>query len=428
VNHRGTVPLGRYGNDDRGLRESEVSIRDLHEGRRWQLPDGVEEILPPRARRLEAMRRRVLDEFDRWGYELVVPPLIEYLDSLLVAAGSDLDLQTFKVTDQLSGRMMGVRADLTSQAARIDAHTLRQEGPTRLCYSETVLRTRPEGLLGSRTPIRIGAELFGVPGPAGDAEIVSLMVRMLRVAGVCDAEGAVQVELGHVAIYRALAGAAGLAPQAAADLFDAVQRKAVADVDGVLAETGCDGEAARMLRALPTLMGDVSVLGRAREVLAGAPVEVMGALDELEQVAELAACRTEGLELRFDLAELRGYNYHRGTVFSAYAADHARIVAGGGRYDGVGAAFGRARPATGFDAALEVLAELGTNGADEVTTVLAPEPGTVDADAERALWRHVDALRAEGARVVSAPASGRVDERLELRDGAWCRVPNDTGP
>jgi ATP phosphoribosyltransferase involved in histidine biosynthesis len=259
----------------------DLSIRDLHAGGRWQLPDGVEEILPPRARRMELLRRRLLDLFDRWGFELVDPPLIEYLDSLLVAAGSDLDLQTVKVTDQLSGRMMGVRADITSQAARIDAHTLRQDGPTRLCYAGTVLRARPEGLLGTRTPLRIGAELYGVPGPAGDAEVLALMVRTLQAAGVSDGDGQVQVELGHVAIYRGLAALAGLDADAAGRLFDAVQRKAGSDIELVLTETACDPEAAAMIRALPSLYGDASTLARAREALADAPAPVGAALDEL---------------------------------------------------------------------------------------------------------------------------------------------------
>lgn len=400
-----------------------MSSRDLHAGGRWRLPDGVEEVLPPRARHIEALRRRLLEEFDRWGFELIDPPLIEFLDSLLVAAGEDLDLQTFKVTDQLSGRMMGVRADITSQAARIDAHTLREDGPTRLCYAGHVLRTRPEGLLGSRTPLRIGAEMFGVPGPEGDAEIVALMVRTLQVAGVCDADESVQVELGHVAIYRHLAIAAGLEADAEARMFDAVQRKAVADIDLVLEEVACPERPAAMLRALPSLLGDVGVLGRAREVLAGAPAEVGAAIDELEAVARLAESRASGIELCFDLAELRGYNYHRGVLFSAYAADHARTVAGGGRYDGVGEAFGRARPATGFDADLKVLAGLGRLEADAPRSVCAPEVADLDAAQQQALWRAVDALRAGGARVVSAPSSLAVQETLEWRDGAWVAVP-----
>ena len=205
-------------------------------------------------------------------------------------------------------------------------------------------------------------------------------------------------------------------------MFDAVQRKAVADIDLLLEEVACPEGPAAMLRALPTLIGDVGVLGRAREVLAGAPAEVGAAIAELEAVARLAECRAGGIELYFDLAELRGYNYHRGVLFSAYAADHARTVAGGGRYDGVGKAFGRARPATGFDADLKVLAGLGRVEEEIPRTVLAPEAGALDAIRQRALWDAVDALRAEGARVVSAPSSLAVQETLEWRDGAWVAV------
>ena len=393
-----------------------MSIRDLEEGGRWLLPDGVEEILPPRARHIELLRRRLLDLFDRWGYELVVPPLIEYLESLLVGVGHDLDLQTFKVTDQLTGRMMGVRADLTSQAARIDAHSLGREGPTRLCYAGTVLRARPEGLSGSRAPIRIGAELYGVPGPAGDAEVLALMGATLRAAGLERAH----VELGHVSVYRSLAEGAGLAPAAEARLFDAVQRKARADVAALLEDV--PGAAGRMLRALPELYGGPEVLAEARAVLAGAPAAVGAALDELEAIRALLERRAPELELGFDLAELYGYHYHTGAVFSAYAPDHGRAVARGGRYDDIGGAFGRARPATGFDADLKVLAErtVPQDGARELVT--APDDAELAPDRAAALWDAVAGLRGRGVRVVVGEAPGAT-LRLEWRDGAWTSVP-----
>ncbi|MEE4299548.1 MAG: ATP phosphoribosyltransferase regulatory subunit, partial [Pseudomonadales bacterium] len=298
----------------------------------------------------------------------------------------------------------------------------------RLCYAGTVLRTRPEGLLGTRTPLRIGAELYGVDGPSGDAEILALMVRTLQAAGVCDGDGQVQVELGHVAIYRSLAALAGLDAEAAGRLFDAVQRKAGSDIDLVLTETDCGAEAAELIRVLPSLYGDLGTLARAREALAGAPAAVGAALEELERIAELAERRAAGLELRFDLAELRGYNYHSGTVFTAYAADHGRIVAGGGRYDGVGGAFGRARPATGFDADLKVLAELGVEPPAARGTVLAPDDEGLDPERQRALWRRAEALRDEGLRVVASPSAACAEERLEWRDGDWVRVPLDGEP
>jgi ATP phosphoribosyltransferase regulatory subunit len=387
----------------------------MEDAGRWLLPDGVEEILPPRARRLETLRRRLLDECALWGYELVMPPLLEYLDSLLVGVGSDLDLQTLKVTDQLTGRTLGLRADITSQAARIDAHALRQDGPTRLCYAGTVLRARPEGAFGSRAPIRVGAELYGVPGPDGDAEVLSLMTRVLELAAL----GPVHVELGHVAIYRALAEAAGLSGPTGRAVFEAVQRKAVADIDALLAEAGVGGAAAEHLRVLPTLHGDASVPARARAALAGAPAAVAGAIDALEATAARVARRVPGLDCGFDLAELHGYNYHTGILFSAYAADHGAAEARGGRYDDIGAAFGRARPATGFDADLKVLSDLCGDPPAADRCVGAPDEAGLDDDARAALWDAVRALRADGVRVVGAPHSTPVDEQLVLRDGEW---------
>ena len=393
-----------------------MSIRELEEGRRWLLPDGVEEILPHRAHRIEALRRRLLDGFDLCGYELVMPPLVEYLDALLVGVGSDLDLQTLKVTDQLTGRMMGLRADITSQAARIDAHALAHEGPTRLCYAGTVLRARPEGLFGSRAPIRIGAELYGIAGPAGDAEVLALMIRTLEHAGIAP----LHVELGHVAIYRALADAAALAPALERRLFEAVQRKAGADIDLLLDEAGCHGDLGRMLRVLPTLLGGADVLPRAREQLAGAPAAVTAALDELEETADRVRRQVPGVTLGFDLAELRGYNYHTGTVFSAYAEDHGSAVARGGRYDDIGGAFGRARPATGFDADLKVLADLAPEPVAQTRrTVLAPAEDGLEGEQRDALWVAVAALRDEGVRVVSTASAMEVTERLVWRDGCW---------
>ncbi|HSG89012.1 MAG TPA: ATP phosphoribosyltransferase regulatory subunit [Pseudomonadales bacterium] len=392
-----------------------MSSRELDEGGRWLLPDGVEEILPPRAQRIEALRRRLLDEFDLWGYELVMPPLLEYLDSLLVGVGSDLDLQTLKITDQLTGRLMGLRADITSQAVRIDAHALRREGPTRLCYAGTVLRARPEGLFGSRAPIRIGAELYGLVGPAGDAEVLALMARTLAAAGVSP----VHIELGHVAIYRALADAAGLAPDVERRLFDAVQRKARADIDALLEEAATAEELAEMIRQLPALIGGPEVMARARAVLQGAPAAVHAALDALEETVARVARRVPELELGFDLSELHGYNYHTGTVFSAYADDHGDAVARGGRYDDIGRAFGRARPATGFDADLKLLAELGTLAPEARRTLAMPADEDLDAAQAEALWRRVAVLRAAGVRVVPATDATATLEQLVFRDGDW---------
>lgn len=374
----------------------------LEQGGRWLLPDGVDEILPPRARQIEALRGRLLERFDLWGYELVFPPLLEFLDSLLVGVGSDLDLQTFKVTDQISGRLMGIRADLTSQAARIDAHSLRHEGPTRLCYAGTVLRTRGEGLFGSRSPIKLGAELYGVAGHEGDAEVLALMAETLAAAGL----GAVHIELGHVAIYRALVAAAGLPEAANITLFEAVQRKAVADIGALLRAHDVASDISAMIVKLPTLLGDSDVLLRARADFAGAPAGVMEALDELEATAESARLRRPELALGFDLSELHGYHYHTGIVFSAYAEDHGQALARGGRYDDIGGAFGRGRPATGFDLDLKVLADLAPLISADGPTVRLPSRSGLSPSQVRLLWETVAELRASGVRVLPDGAEG----------------------
>jgi len=404
----------------RAREEPALASDSLDQGGRWMLPDGVDEVLPPRARQIEALRRRLLERFDLWGYELVFPPLLEFLDSLLVGVGSDLDLQTFKVTDQASGRLMGIRADLTSQAARIDAHSLRHEGPTRLCYAGTVLRTRGEGLFGSRSPIKVGAELYGVPGPEGDAEVLALMADTLGAAGLGAPGGAVHIELGHVAIYRALAAAAGLPAAANTTLFEAVQRKAVADIRALLASHDVAGDISAMIVQLPTLLGGSDVLERAREALSGAPAGVEVALDELEATAAEARLRRPELTLGFDLSELHGYHYHTGVVFSAYAEDHGQALARGGRYDDIGGAFGRGRPATGFDLDLKVLADLAPVIAPQGATLRLPARNGLSDAQIRQLWKTVAALRAQGVRVLPEGAEGwPVTATLDWDGTAW---------
>ena len=222
----------------------------------WLLPDAVEELLPPAAAGLEALRQACLERCARWGYALIMPPAIEYLEALLSGAAHDLDLQTFKLTDQLSGRMMGVRADITPQAARIDAHQLRRDGPVRLCYSGTVLRTRPEGAEGSRNPLQMGAELYGHDGVESDVEIITLMAELLAEAGV----EALHIDLGHVGIFRGLSADAGLDADAEGELWDALQRKASPDIDELLDGLGVSGAARERLAALAGLSGGAAVL------------------------------------------------------------------------------------------------------------------------------------------------------------------------
>lgn len=388
---------------------------------RWLLPEGIEELLPPQAERLEQLRRALLDLFKSWGYELVIPSLVEYLDSLLTGTGNDLNLQTFKLTDQLNGRMMGVRADITPQVARIDAHRLLdREGPVRLCYEGTVLHTRGDGLGGARSFRQIGAELYGHRGVESDAEMLNLMLHALALAEV----GPVFVDLGHVGIFRALTQAAGLNPEQESALFDALQRKAVPDIQDLLGSLDVDASNRQAFEELVWLNGDSDVLARARQSLAKNPA-ALRAVDEIEQVAERVSRQQPDLQLHFDLAELRGFHYHTGVVFAAYQPGQGQAIAQGGRYDDIGKVFGRARPATGFSADLRSLIALRTEAFGVAKTslnagVFAPAndaPGLIAKIAE---------LRAAGQRVVcelsgqdGGAAAAGCQQKLVLQDGQW---------
>ena len=383
---------------------------------RWLLPDGVEEILPAEARRVENLRRCLLDLFETWGYEVVMPPLIEYLESLLVGASRDLDLQTFKVTDHLTGRLMGVRPDMTPQAARIDAHYLKRSAPTRLCYMGSVLRTKPDGFGGSREPLQLGAELFGHAGAEADAEILSLMIEALRRADIRDAH----FDLGHVGVFRALSAHAKLNAEQEVELFDALQRKASNDVESLLTASDAPAASKRMLAGLLDLSGEKEVLRRARKQWRDAPKPVTRALDELEAVAERVAKRPGAPALNFDLAELSGYHYYTGVVFSAFVPGYGQAIARGGRYDGIGRAFGRDRAATGFGADLRQWLRVSAASAPALAGILAP-----NAD-DTTLQDEVARLRAEGQRVVTrlsgdkSPASEfGCDRELVKKGGRW---------
>ncbi len=339
----------------------------MTDSNRWLLPDGVEDILPPLAGQIEALRRDVMDTCQRWGYQLVIPPLIEYLDSLFTGTGHDLALQTFKLTDQLTGRMMGVRADMTPQAARIDAHTLRREGVTRLCYSGHVLHTRPEHMLTGRTPIQAGCELFGSKSEAADCEIISLLLDVLRMGGL----PSVHLDLGHVGVYQALIREADVDPQTETAIFDAMRRKSVPELDTLLGDC-TDQTAGARLRALARISGGRETLAQARAALEGSAVEVMEALDQLERVADMLAESYPEVVLGFDFCELRGYNYHTGMVFAVYAPGHGEALAKGGRYDSIGQDFGRARPATGFSVDIRALVALGQRRQSVKGAIWAP--------------------------------------------------------
>jgi ATP phosphoribosyltransferase regulatory subunit len=319
--------------------------------RKWILPEHIEDILPAEAERIEALRRVLLDHFRGHGYRLVQPPLIEHLESLLTGTGRDLELQTFKVVDPLSGRLLGLRADITPQVARIDAHLLNEPGITRLCYAGSVLRTVPAGIGKTREVVQIGAELYGEPGIAGDREVIALLLSSLAAAGV----RALHLDLGHVGVYRALANAAGIAGNGDdSELFAALRAKDVPAVGELTARLPTAWRDA--LTALPTLYGPAQeVLAAARARLPDTPA-IANALEALATLAQSAQPLVEALHV--DLADLTGYHYHTGAIFSVFTAGEANAIGTGGRYDGIGKAFGRARPATGFTLDLRQLAGL----------------------------------------------------------------------
>jgi ATP phosphoribosyltransferase regulatory subunit len=316
--------------------------------RKWILPEYIEDILPAEAERMEALRRALLDHFRAQGFRLVEPPLVEHLDSLLTGTGHDLDLQTFKVVDPMSGRLLGVRADITPQVARIDAHLLNEPGITRLCYAGSVLRTTA-GIGETREVAQIGAELFGEAGIAGDTEVILLLLSSLAAAGV----GALHLDFGHVGVYRALAAGAGVASDSEdSELFSALRAKDVPTVTSLTAKLPPAWRDA--LTALPSLYGPSDeVLTAARARLPDTPA-IRNALAALETLARAAGPQVEALHI--DLADLRGYHYHSGAIFSVFTPGVPAAIGNGGRYDGIGKAFGRARPATGFTLYLRQLA------------------------------------------------------------------------
>jgi ATP phosphoribosyltransferase regulatory subunit len=375
--------------------------------RNWVLPEYIEDILPPEARRIESLRAQLLELFRVHGYELVMPPLLEYLESLLTGTGHDMDLRTFKLVDQLSGRTMGVRADITPQVARIDAHLLNREGVTRLCYCGSVLHTLPAGLTSTREPLQIGAEVYGHGGIESDLEIQRLLGQALK---LCQLPG-VRLDIGHVAVFRELARRGDVGPGLEADLFAALQAKdasALRALTKPLAQT-----IRRAILLLPELYGGREVIARARRELpkyAG----VARALDDLETLTA-----TQEIPVSIDLADLRGYHYHSGAAFAAYCARLPNAIALGGRYDGVGKAFGRARPATGFTLYLLELARLAP---------AAPAPGCIRAPraSDPALETSMASLRAAGEVVIQdlpghedVADDGRCARELVKRKGKW---------
>ena len=387
----------------------------------WLLPDGIEELLPEQAAVLEELRRELLDAYATWGYNQVVPPFVEYLDSLLTGTGADLEHQTFQLIDQLSGRQMGIRADITPQVARIDAHQLQHEAPTRLCYIGSVLRTHPDGFSASRSPMQIGAELYGHAGVESDAEVLNLMMETLRIAGLNE----VYLDLGHVGIFRSLAEQAELNESQESALFEALQRKARPEIAELVGSFGVSEKSADMLNALADLNGGPEVLELARRKLAEASQDVQEAIDYLQKLGDLLAAQVPHVPVHYDLAELRAYRFHTGVVFAAFIPGQGNEVARGGRYDSVGEKFGRARPATGFSADLKALMSVGSY------TLSAAGPGILaPAVVDQELDQKIRTLRANGRVVIrelpgqsGQPGETGVTEKLEKTDQGWTLVP-----
>jgi ATP phosphoribosyltransferase regulatory subunit len=375
----------------------------------WLLPENIADVLPSEARKIEDLRRQMLDNFRLYGYELVMPPLLEYVDSLLTGAGKDTDLRTFKLVDQISGRMLGLRADMTTQVARIDAHLLNRESVTRLCYAGSVLHTRPSGLHATREPLQIGAEIYGHAGLEADAEIQELALASLAMAGFDD----VRLDLSHVGVLRAIIADDAAARGDEAALYAFLRAKDSPGLDALTKNYA--PETREALMALPHLYGDVDVLARARDVLP----QSHGIAKALAELAALAGSALGRAEVAIDLADLRGYQYESGAMFALYVPGLPNAVARGGRYDHVGEAFGRARPATGFSLDLRELARL-LPSAERKHAIRAPWGNAPE------LREQIAELRKTGEVVIqSLPGHDddqdefECDRALVLEDGNW---------
>jgi len=383
---------------------------------KWLLPEGIEEFLPNEAAALEILRAKLLSHFRSWGYELVIPPLVEYLESLLTGTGNDLDIQTFKLIDQTNGRMMGVRADMTPQVARIDAHRVAHDHVTRLCYIGTVLQTRPDDFTKARSITQLGAEIYGHQGDQSDIEILLLLLSALRQLGIAD----LHLDLGHVAIFSSLVQHFAIEKALESQLFDVLQRKSGHEITALLREHQRGDAEIQAFTTLCDLHGGVEVLQLAKSKLVNAE-PIMRAIDSMQVIADAITRHFPDVTLHCDLSELRGYQYHTGIVFAVYNVDHSQAIAKGGRYDNIGAAFGRARAATGFSADLRILLSLSQVDGDNAEKILAP---CLD---DKKLQQKVEQLRAANKIVISqlpgvsdsAEQLGCNAELVKSKSGEW---------
>jgi ATP phosphoribosyltransferase regulatory subunit len=382
---------------------------------RWLLPDGVEDILPPKAEQIETLRSKLLELYHSWGYDLVMPPMMEYLESLLTGSGHDLNTQTFKVMDQLNGRMMGIRADMTPQVARIDAHSLAKDGVSRFCYAGQVLHTKPAHVMDTRNPIQLGAELYGHSGVSSDFEVVSLMLSSLSEVGV----DSITLDLGHVGVFRSLMDKAQLSSDSESELFDILRRKALPELEAFIPQYFTDKALGNAVRQLAYLCGGPDVLSSVRELVSDLSDEAVSSVNQLDSLIERLQRDFPEVRIYIDLSELRGYNYHTGVVFSAFKTGGSQPLASGGRYDKTGKVFGRARPATGFSLDLLKVVDVVERTVNKVKVILAPDQNSDD------LTALIKAQRAQGNRVVRQLMDSDVetcDATIDQVDGQWVVV------
>ena len=382
----------------------------------WLLPAGIEEVLPPQAAELDKLCRRIIDQFSTWGYELVIPPLIEYLDTLFTGTDEDLELQTFKVIDQLNGKLMGIRADTTPQVARIEVHNLKRNRPSRLCYIGTALHTLPGGPGGARSLLQVGAELYGHKGCESDAEILALMLKTLQLAGLQD----VHVDIGHVGILHGLIKPLGLSPERENEIYSRVQRKAVDELRELLAQWNIAGDCDTALLELMNMEGDATMLDDVRAILRPCSEELCGYVDDLQKIAELTGRQVKNAPLFFDVTEFRGYHYHTGITFAAYVPGESHGIAFGGRYDDIGQAFGQPCPATGFSTDANKLYQLASCSEPPKKGIFAPAPEIPG------LCDLVEKLRNQGETVIcnlpgqtGGPAELGCDREIIMEHGRW---------
>ena len=357
--------------------------------KRWLLPEGVDEILPPRAILLEQMCRKLIDLFSSWGYEFVIPPMMEYLESLLTATGEDLDLQTYKITDQLSGRLMGIRADITPQVARIDAHLLKRNIPTRLCYLGSVLHSRTNNSGDSRSPLQLGAELFGHEGVSSDIEIVKLMLATLdavRISNIC-------LDVGHIGIFRSLISKSQLNSMQESEVFEIVKRKAKDELKIFYKKLKINDDSSKAMLDLIALHGDAGILDDAIHAFDKLSPDIRKYVNEVKTLTDSIIDKFD-VSINIDLSELRGYNYHTGMIYTAFVPNEGKGIAFGGRYDDIGSAFGKARPATGFSTDMKQLLELQNISEDTPDKIFAP------VDDNDSLQKKITELREQGKIVI----------------------------